>query len=268
MRKIELKSIVMSLFALCSSSAMAQVIYVSGSVVTIPVDETYGSTIELPSSVHIVTPPKFVKVEPLSDQAAVKNDVRIFQVYPSNLKNHPDKMNFLLWNGKNISVRFIESEFTDDNFYQIKFQGSVDHNQPRFASNSKFFLSDEKNLILKMLKDDGGTDRKIVNTASKIEKFPDLDVKLVRIFKQDSLIGYVFTVKNTSSKKIELNLASLTIGVPNHIEMLQTDQEELNAGSVTALRIVTKDASDFDPGSSGLGTEKAPFNVVKNGGES
>lgn len=266
--------------------AHAQVITVSnGSIVTVYVDKTYGATIELPSAVHVVTPPKYIKVEPLTDpitsinqsstpNMTTANDVKIFQVYPAKNKNIIDKMNFLLWNGKNISVQFVQSDSLQDNFYQLKFSGKSENNQSRFASNSKFFLSDEKNLIVKMLKDDGGTDRKIVNAKVTIDKYPDLRVKLVRIFSQDSLTGYVFTVTNTSSKTITLNPTVLTIGAPNRIEMIQTDHEELQSckenndpnprgtGCMTALRIVTRDAKDLDSVTN-LGTNsKAPFTTV------
>ena len=269
-----------------SFPALAQVIYATnGSVVTIQVDKNYGATLELPAAVHVVTPPKYLKVEPLvepnsasvtADPNASSNDVKVFQVYPSNLKNYVDKMTFLLWNGKNISVRFISSDSTPDNFYQIKLPTNSDGNQSRFASNSKFFLSDEKALIIKMLRDDGGSDRKIVDAKVSIDKYPDLLVKLVRVFQQDSLTGYTFTVTNTSSNTINLNPTVLTIGEPNKIEMIQTDHEELKSckennnpdprgtGCMTALRIVTRDVKDFDPSSTGLGTSSnAPFTVVQ-----
>ena len=286
MKNKVLKFVVPFLFCLFEIHASAIVIYVSnGSVVTVQVDKNYGATIELPSAVHVVTPPKFLKVEPLTDPISTvnpssmpslnsTNDVKIFQVYPSKNKIMTDKMNFLLWNGKNISVQFILSDSIQDNFYQLKFSGAGGNNQSRFASNSKFFLSDEKNLIVKMLKDDGGTDRRIVNAQVKIDKYPDLLVKLVRIFKQDSLTGYVFTVTNQSSKTITLNPTVLTIGEPNRIEMIQADHEELQSckenndpnprgtGCMTAVRIVTKDFKDSES-SMTIGTNtKSPFITV------
>ncbi len=269
-----------------SVPALAQVIYATnGSVVTVQVDRTYGATLELPSAVHVVTPPKYLRVEPLvepnsvavtADPNTATNDVKVFQVYPSNLKNYEDKMTFLLWNGKNISVKFVYSNSISDNFYQIKLPSSSDSSQTRFSSNSKYFLSDEKSLMVKMLKDDNTSDRKIVDARVRIDKYPNLLVKLVRIFKQDSLTGYTFTLTNTSSSTINLNPTVLTIGEPNKIKMIQTDHEELQSckennnpdprgtGCMTAVRIVIHDANDFDPSSAGIGTNSnVPFTVVQ-----
>lgn len=263
------KIIFITLLCLSSKQIFSQIIYVNnGSIITVQVDKTYGATIELPSAVHIVTPPKYLKVEPLSDPVTnsgqdvlqnqmTTNDVKIFQVFPSNQKHIMDKMTFLLWNGKTITVQFVVSEQNSDNFYQLKFTGTNEKSKSRFASNSKYFLSDEKELMIKMLKDDGGTDRKIVDAKVKIEKYPDLSVKLVRIFQQDSLTGYVFTFTNSGSESITLNPTVLTMGEPNRIVMIQTDHEELNScgknndpnprgtGCMTAIRIVTRDSKNL-----------------------
>lgn len=262
-------------------NSYAYVIYATnGATVQILVDKNYGATIELPSEVRVVTPPKFVKVEPLSeptsqnsDQNNSINDVRVFQIYPSNQKKYTDKMTFLLWNGKSVSVKLVSADTTSDNFYQIKFQGNDD--KKSFSSNSKYFLSDEKSLMIKMLKDDAGTDRKILDAKVIIDRYPDLLVKLVRIFKQESLTGYVLTVTNTSENTITLNPTVLTIGSPNKITMIQTDHEKLEpckinsdlnprgTGCMAAIRIVLRDANENDI--ENIGSHKQIFTLVHGG---
>lgn len=283
MRNVRLKYLLPILF-LINYNIYAHVLYATnGASVQVLVDKNYGATIELPGEVRVVTPPKYVRVEPLGEPALNTtqnsesnsiNDVRVFQVYPSIQKKYTDKMTFLLWNGKSVSVNFVGVENTSDNFYQIKFNGNSEEKKS-FASNSKYFLSDEKSLMVKMLKDDGGTDRKILDAKVIIDKYPDLLVKLVRIFKQESLTGYVLTVTNTSENTVTLNPTVLTIGSPNKIIMIQSDHEKLEScktnsdpnprgsGCMTAMRIVLKDANEIDIPS--LGSQKHVFTLVQGG---
>ena len=78
----------------------------------------------------------------------------------------------------------------------------------------------------------------------------DLSAKLVRVYMGAQFNGYVFEVKNTSSRRdYTLDLKNLSLGTPNVALLSQVDREVISStkdkNNVTFLRIVAKPTSVY-----------------------
>lgn len=259
-----------------SSNAFAAVSYIQdNSPVLIQVDPSAGATIELPYPVKMIpVMPKYFEISPqkysqTDNSNQIKNqadDVTVFSIAPGAKKQ--DSVIFLLSNGKSIRVNLIPSTSNvSDSFYQLKYIENTNNN---FSSNSKFFLSDEKNLMIAMLKDDSKYGRKIVSQNILIQDYPELDFKLLRIYDASKVQGYVIKVENKSDKALQLNPTVLKIGNPNSIVMIQNDHDTMDSctknsdpnptgtGCFSILRLVVRNQSNIN--SLALGDEqKMPF---------
>lgn len=267
-----------------SSTSFAQVVYVNPDTsIQIPVDSKYGSTIALPANVHIATSPLYFKAQPLrAESTADSKDVSVFQIMPPESKRHiTDKMNVLLWNGKSISIQFVVDNDIADTMYTLKFNSPSDeksHRKSESESNGNHLLS-QKNLLIHMIKDDPTDDRRVVRMDVNFPGYPDVSMRLVRLFHDDDLSGYVFLVTNTSKKTLTLNATALSMGKPNRISLIQIDYEKLESckennsndprgtGCTTALRIVAHEDSSsskfaFSNAQSSSDSSKVPFVTI------
>lgn len=252
------------LFLGMSSQAFATVNYIQdGSPILIQVDPSSGATVELPYPVKMIpVMPKYFEINPqkytqANNSNQVKNqadDVTVFTIAPGPRKQ--DSAIFLLSNGKSIKIKLIPSTTNvADSFYQLKF---LENSNNSYSSNSKFFLSDEKNLMVAMLKDDSKYGRKIVSEKIEIRNYPELDFKLLRIYDASKVQGYVIKVKNKSNKVLQLNPTVLKIGNHNSIVMIQNDHDTIDScaknsdpnptgtGCFTILRLVVRNQSSVN----------------------
>ncbi|HYX31594.1 MAG TPA: hypothetical protein VE954_00680 [Oligoflexus sp.] len=227
---------------------------IDGQEITVPVSPD-GVTIQLPTFVKIVTPAKGHYVEPLATpatapvegQAQTQSDVRAFVIKPAK-SGVAEKITFILADDRTVTVHLSPGN-TADSFYDIKWapRGSSSTN---IAKKDSGFLTAERSLLLSMLRDEDTGSRKIVDMSLKLDRYPDLKIKLVRTYQLHGLTGYVFTLTNATGKTMVVNPTVLTIGVPNRAILTQLDHETLEpcsrnnssdprgTGCLTALRMV------------------------------
>ncbi len=250
-----------------------------GSPVTILVDSHSGATLELPMPVKMVPiMPKYFEIKAhkndngQSQEKIQSDDVTVFTISPGSKKQ--DSATFLLSNGKSFQVNLIPVETVQDPFYQLKF--SKKDSNSSYASNSKFFLSDEKNMMISMIKDDNRFGVKKTLQELKIKEYPELDFKILRTYSSNGLEGYLIKVQNKSERVIQINPTVLKIGNPNRIMMIQNDHDILDScernsdpnptgtGCFSILRIIVRSKSNNLIGLSVLNDSKIPFLVEKN----
>lgn len=241
-----------SLF-LANTALAGTVIAYDGQDVVVPVDPAAGVTLMLPGAVKIATPPRFHAIQAIvspapqqeSGQAApAPMDVRAFSVRATRAAS--ERVTFVLADDRNVTVRFVPTPGAD-NFYEVRWQ------KAQSAKNKDSgYLANERAMMLALLRDDLGMGRQIVKNEIKIDRYPQLQIFLVRTYQTDGLSGYVFTVTNTSKEKLQLNPTVVAIGSPNRAVLTQMDHEILKPcsednspnprgmGCMTALRMVVK----------------------------
>ncbi len=240
-------------FVLAKSALAGTVVAYEGQDVVVPVDPAAGVTLMLPGAVKIATPPRFHSIQPIvppasqaepGQAAPAPMDIRAFSVRATRAT--AERVTFVLADDRNVTVRFIPTPGAD-NFYEVRWQ----KNQSAKNKDSGY-LANERALMLALLRDDLGMGRQIVKTEIKIDRYPQLEIFLVRTFQTDGLSGYVFTVTNTSKAKLQLNPTVIAISSPNRAILTQMDHETLRpcsednspnprgTGCMTALRMVVK----------------------------
>jgi hypothetical protein len=261
---MKIKNILSVLFLVSVSlKSNAQINFIQeGSPVFVQVDPSAGATIEFPFPVKMIpVMPKYFDIKPQkysqdmgsSQPKSQADDVTVFSVAPNSRKQ--DSAIFLLSSGKSIQVNFIPSlSNVQDPFYQLKYSNNLNNN---YVSNAKFFLSDEKNLMISMLKDDVKYGQKKVIENLEIQEYPEFEFKLVRTYDSNKMQGYVIKIKNKTNKILQINPTVLKIGNPNSIVMIQNDHDTLDSceknsdpnptgtGCFTILRLVVKNQSNI-----------------------
>lgn len=224
-----------------------------GQDVVVPVDPTVGVTLMLPGSVKIATPPRFHTIEPIvspisppvsGQEAPAPTDVRAFSIRVT--RSTTERVTFVLADERSITIRFIPTPGAE-HFYDVRWQ----KNHINKAKDSEY-LSNERSLMLALLRDDLGMGRQMVKSEIRIERYPKLKIYLVRTFQTDGLSGYVFTITNSGKDTIQLNPTVLAVGQPNRAILTQLDHETLKpcfednssdpkgSGCMTALRMVVR----------------------------
>lgn len=262
---MKIKNILSASFLLSiSMNANAQVNFIQeGSPVFVQVDPASGATIEFPMPVKMVpVMPKYFDIKPQKYTQDIgpgqpktqADNVTVFSVSPNSHKQ--DSAIFLLSNGKSIQINFIPSTLNvADSFYQLKYSNNSNNS---YVSNAKFFLSDEKSLMISMLKDDVKYGQKKVLENLEIKEYPELEFKLVRTYDSNKMQGYVIKIKNKTNKIIQINPTVLKIGNPNSIVMIQNDHDTMDSceknsdpnptgtGCFSILRLVVKNQSNIN----------------------
>lgn len=247
-----------------------------GTPVTILVDSHSGATLELPMPVKMVPiMPKYFEIKPHKNDNGNEqssDDVTVFSIYPGPKKQ--DTVTFLLSNGKSFQVNLIPVDTVAEPFYQLKY--SKKDQSSSYASNSKYFLSEEKNLMITMIKDENKFGVKKTLQQLNIKEYPDLDFKILRTYSSNGLEGYLIKIQNKSDHVIQINPTVLKIGNPNRIVMIQNDHDILDScernsdpnpigtGCFSILRIVVRSKSSNIMGLSIINDSKMPFLVEKN----
>lgn len=265
-----------------TGKAYSQVLYIQdGNPAFVQVDKYSGATLQFPLPVKMVpVMPKYTDIKPqrsnqesdYNNQKQKADDVTVFSI-PPNLKK-PDSAVFLLANGKSLLVNFIPAvSQVSDAFYQIKYIRNSNSNF--YASNSKYFLSDEKDLMVSMLKDDEKFGRKKENVDIDFKEYPEISFKVVRAYEANKLQGYVFKIRNNLKNEISINPTILKIGNPNRIVMIQNDHDVLDScdknadasptgtGCYSILRIVMRSDTSVNDLAT-LKNSKMPFVVNLN----
>jgi hypothetical protein len=251
------------------ASASAQVTVSDGEEVTVPVAPT-GVTVQLPDMVRVVTPAGDYAVRPLAPprppprangaQAPVAppetTDVRVFLVRQAKPEPREQPVTFLLADNRSVTVRLVAGTARDDSFVDIRWtRRSLASGGVGRAADQ--FLGPERALMLAMLRNENAFNRKLWTQKVDLPKYPDLEVRLLRTYESDGLIGSVYAFTNQANKTVVINPTVLAIGAPNRAVLTQMDHEELKAcneddspdprgkGCMSVVRIVARTQRDL-----------------------
>jgi hypothetical protein len=264
--------ILFSLAIIMTGRAFAGTITVSdGQEVIVGVDPLAGVTIQLPTFVRVVTPPRQFVVVPIqaptppptnggSQEVAGSSDVRAFLIKSNGRTNGEERITFMLADERTVTIHF-RAQMGSDNFVDLRYPRQ---NQTSRSKMDSGFLASERNLMLTLLKDEQGAGRQVVNTEIKLDRYPDLRIILLRQFQSDGLTGYVFSVTNMGGQTLQINPTVLAIGQPNRAILTQLDHEILKpckldnsadprgTGCMTALRMVVRGQNQGLPTLAGI----------------
>ena len=195
----------------------------------------YGSTIQFDESVHVITSPHYFQLKPIDDKEKISP--KIFQIYVNHKNNLDDKINVIFWNGKTISLHLIPDDKNADTLYRLRSTTYFLKSSNKNKNMVNDFLSQEKNLILKMISDNE------FNLEDKKEIKLDLE-KLFSKGKSDLNHISSFVVKNYEDGEIEgykislekkfpshndenlkINISQLEIGTPNRVLLVHANQD-------------------------------------------
>lgn len=96
------------------------------------------------------------------------------------------------------------------------------------ASSRTNYVHREMNMMVSMINDEPAYGRQTVSQVVDLKGFQSkIRVRAVRVFRQEDLTGYTFSMTNSTSKTIKLNLTSLSFGKPNQAIMLHSDHDVL-----------------------------------------
>jgi hypothetical protein len=251
-------------FLMTATSYGASLSVVDGQELSVPVSPE-GITVQLPTFVKIVTPAKGHYIEPLAPpsmavegqgQAQAPADVRAFVIKPAK-SGVSEKITFILADERTVTLQLSPAQ-TSDAFYDIKW-ASRGLSGTSGGKKDNGFLSAERSLMLTMLRDEDSASRKNMDVDVKLDKYPELKIKLARTYQLQGYTGYVFTITNTSSKTLRVNSTVLTVGSPNKAVLTQIDHETLEpcsqnnssdprgTGCLTALRMVVNGTTTSAP---------------------
>lgn len=264
--------ILFSFAMLIIGKAFASTMTVSdGQEVLVGVDPIAGVTIQLPTFVRVVTPPRQFAVIPIlppapaptsggNQESASSSDVRAFLIKSNGRSNGEERITFMLADERTVTIHF-RAQMGSDNFVDLRYPRQ---NQTSRSKMDSGFLASERNLMLTLLRDESGAGRQVVNTEIKLDKYSELRIILLRQFQADGLTGYVFTLTNMGSQTLQINPTVLAIGQPNRAMLTQLDHEILKpckldnsadprgTGCITALRMVVRGQSQGLPTLAGI----------------
>ena len=234
-------------FQMGGQKALAdKLIAMDGQDLLVPIHLSLGSVVQLPKSVTTVTPSALFSIEAVS---ASQLDVKTFLIKPTaaqtatqTLEPVSETVTFVLSNGKSISLKLVSSHKAEK-YYEISLEAP--------KSKPKEFLVSEIQMMKAMILDEsGGFSREIVEEKVP-SSIPSLEFTLSRIYKSNENYGYVFLVKNDSSKPIKLIPSQFALGKPNIAILSHFSKDtlgecyliSLSSSCSALLRIVTKKTS-------------------------
>lgn len=210
--------------------------------VTVPINSTLGSIIQLPAVVNTVTPSKYYSISDVGaavePNSGVKSDVRTFQIKPiPHAKS--ESVTFILAGGKNLSFRFTPA-MAGDKFYDIHFE--------RPKKLTKSFMNQELSMMRSMILDEnGGFPRRVIKDGS-IQKLDKFSFTLKEIYQSSEFTGFVFDLKNRTREAQTLNLSQFSFGAPNKAIMAHANNLNLdkcpffgsNSSCTTRFQVIVK----------------------------
>jgi hypothetical protein len=202
---------------MASNSLFAGTVIVTDEV-SIAVDKVKGALIQLPTAVKTLTPSRYFDIAPAGGDA--QTDVRLFQVRPLS-GARPERVTFVLGNGKSVSLKLVVSE-ESDGFFDLVLPSE------KAKERNARFLSSEISLMRAMIKDEGGQfARQIKDEKVSLKNLDDFEARLVRVFASQGSFGFVFEVENDSSDPKKLPVTKLTLGGPGKAALVYAEKEIL-----------------------------------------
>ncbi|GHT97397.1 hypothetical protein FACS1894126_1360 [Alphaproteobacteria bacterium] len=162
------------------------------------------------------------------------------------LSSGTNEVSFFLGDGSVVRTHVLvsASDPAADSFYDFKPVGKVDSGGGEEQQTAPM---SEVELLKAMFRDadvTGYTVKRVSDRES--ERKPGVEIELIRIYKGSPFNGYVYRLKNVSSKSVAVDVRHITVGEPNQAVLSQSDVSVLavkGAGvSETLLRIVAKNS--------------------------
>jgi hypothetical protein len=216
-------------FLAATSPTLAQaglLIIPSQDTLSIPIEKSTGSLVQLPSAVKTITASKHFEIADVASDmdtgTGAKLDVRLF-VVKALPGAKSEKVTFVLGNGKAVSVRFVPAEDAE-NHYDLVFAG-----EPKKRREARF-LRAEVDLMKAMIRDEAGdVARQVTDERVKLEGLDGVRATLTRVFASQGLVGYAFELRNRSGAPISVDVSALSLGAPSRAVLLHVDNPTLDS---------------------------------------
>lgn len=221
-----------------------------GQTVSVPLNTSTGTVVQLPSAVRMVTPTTSVlveRVEPAPAPASKGKPAPVAPVLhlrvrvPDGTTPTPELVTFVLTDGHSVPVRFVPGGPGADPFADLQLPP-----EPVFDSRDRAFLSSERRLMAALFADEGFR-REELDEEWSYAQYPHLSWTLRRRFRDGGLTGYVFELSNTSRRQVlTLSAPALAVGRPNRAVLVALEDERLvpcreaSGPCTTLLRMVVR----------------------------
>jgi hypothetical protein len=125
-----------------------------------------------------------------------------------------------------------------------------------------------------MLRDESVMSRKVLSTKIKLDRYPQLDIKLLRTFQAEGLTGYTFSFVNHTKDTLRVNPTVLSVGAPSRVILTQMDHETLSScdidnspnprgsGCMSSVRLVVRGSSATMLGLTTDSRSQLPFMIA------
>jgi len=221
-----------------------------GEVITLAINEI-DTIVDLPRPIRLIPETKSYFIEGIPDRMDKDGnplDFKSLRVRRRGKSPGPEKVPLLLAHGINLNVRLV-STISADRHYRLRLP-----KQQTSQIHDASFLEQELQLMKLMLRDEQGNGFQCQRFKKelKIEGYDGLNLQLVRRYKGNQLLGYVFKLVNTSDDEITIHPQALNFGSPNKAVALQYDHAKLQpchinnsanpkgTGCLTAIRLVVR----------------------------
>ena len=220
-----------------------------GELITLSINEI-DTIVDLPRPLRLIPETKNYIIEGIPatmDKEGHPMDFRSLRIKRARKNSPPEKIPLLMTEGININVQLV-STLGADRHYRLRL--------PRSATSfqDSNFMEKELQLMKHMLRDDDGNgfSRQRYEKELILEGYKDLKLKMVRRYKGNLLLGYVFKLINTSDNEVTIYPQALNFGTPNTAVALQYDHAKLKpchinnspnpkgSGCMTVIRLVVR----------------------------
>ncbi len=216
-------------FLAATSPTLAQagiLIIPSQDTLSIAIEKSTGSLVQLPSAVKTITASKHFEIADVASDmdtgTGANLDVRLF-VVKALPGAKSEKVTFVLGTGKAVSVRFIPAEDAE-NHYDLVFAG-----EPKKRREARF-LRAEVDLMKAMIRDEAGeAARQVTDERVKLSGLDGVRASLTRVFASQGLVGYAFELRNKSGAPVSVDVSALSLGAPSRAVLLHVDKPTLES---------------------------------------
>ncbi len=239
-------SLCFMLHSILFSKAQAREIYYGKSIESVTLGYGGATIFRFNDEVKTISQASKFKITPADPK---EPNYRTLAITPRFLKSSGN-VSFILSNGEIVNTKLItvsaKSPENIDSFYDFVPKKTLIEKGKAHGSD----ISDIE-LMKSMIRWDkviGYKTRDLVRTLNSKNK--SISVKLVRLYTGPKFNGYVFKIRNLSSKKkFKLDLPKLSLGTPNQAILSQVDKKVLgtkkNKHNTTFLRIVARSTSQY-----------------------
>ena len=232
------------LLSILCQVATARVVYYGSEPESITVGYGGPTLFRMPSEVRTISQAQRFTIEPADPD---QPNYALLKVTPRFMSG-VSQVTFILSDGTPIRTRLVVSSKqneTIDNFYEFKSKESLLKDDEIKAGPG----ISEIELMKALIRGDSiVANYDIKNPVRVISPgFKGVTTTLIRRYAGDTLVGYIFEVKNvTSDKFLSINVPNLTLGDPNLAILSNVEPQVIRPDSRALLRIVAKSTSLYD----------------------